>query len=95
MAAGNAITGENPYGYNPKSYRKFRRNLALQAANPVPNPYEYYKSYWADEAAKDNWDAEPAKKTEEELLKEEIETNLKDWPWTGVLKKLLTVVCVL
>ncbi|TVY88963.1 hypothetical protein LAWI1_G006282, partial [Lachnellula willkommii] len=84
-------SGENPWGYNPKSYRKFRRNLDELQANPVPKGEDYWKSYWAEESAKDDWTAAPAPKSEEQLLKEEIEKNLEDWPWKGVPQKLLTV----
>lgn len=86
-------SGVNAWGYNPKSYRKFRRNLDELHANPVPKGEDYWKSFWAEESAKDDWTAAPVPKSKEQLLKEEIEKNLEDWPWKGVPQKLLTVVC--
>ena len=43
---------------------------------------------------KEDWTAAPPPKSKEQLLKEDIEKNLKDWPWNGAPQKLLTVVCV-
>jgi hypothetical protein len=94
MPATMAHSGKNRYGYNPKSYRKLRRQLEAQYANPVPKPEDYWKPYWSEEKAKEDWTAPAPQKSEAELLKEEIEKNLKGWPWNGVPQKLLTVVRV-
>jgi hypothetical protein len=82
-------TGENPYGHNPKTWRKFLRNHEEQSANPVPDPEEYWDRH---EDVINDWSGPPAK-GEAQLLREAIEENLKGWPWRGVPRKLIMVAC--